>query len=182
MTDISIIEIKAHCSDPESARAYLQSKNADFRGIDHQTDTYFQVPRGRLKLREGTVENALIYYERENQAEPKQSNVILTQTRPDSTLKALLSHALGILVVVEKQREIYFIDNVKFHIDAVNGLGHFIEIEAIDQDRILSTEQLLSQCQFYREALLITPQDLIAVSYSDLLLKKIEQHETKSEY
>ena len=178
MTDISIIEIKAHCSDPERVRVYLQSKNADFRGIDHQTDTYFQVPRGRLKLREGTIENALIYYERKNQRGPKQSDVILTQTRPDSTLKALLSHALGILVVVEKQREIYFIDNVKFHIDAVNGLGHFIEIEAIDQDRMLGTGQLLSQCQFYREALLITPQDLIALSYSELLLKKIEAYET----
>jgi len=177
MTDISIVEIKAHCSDPERIRVYLQSKNADFRGIDHQTDTYFRIPRGRLKLREGTLENALIYYERENQAAPKRSNVMLTQTRPDSTLKALLSHALGILVVVEKQREIYFLDNVKFHIDAVNGLGHFIEIEAIDQERILGTEQLLSQCQFFREALLITQQDLIAVSYSDLLLKKIEQHE-----
>ena len=99
------------------------------------------------QLREGTIENALIYYERENQAEPKQSNVIVTQTRPDSTLKALLSHALGILVVVEKQREIYFIDNVKFHIDAVNGLGHFIEIEAIGQDRRLVEKRTgLTRC------------------------------------
>ena len=179
MTDISIIEIKAHCSDPEHVRIYLQSKNADFKGIDHQTDPYFQVPRGRLKLREGTIENALIYYERENQTEPKQSNVIVTQTRPDSTLKTLLSHALGRLVVVEKQREIYFIDNVKFHIDVINGLGHFIEIEAIGQDRRLSTEQLLSQCQFFREALRIAPPDLVALSYSDLLLKKIEQHEPR---
>ena len=126
---------------------------ADLRGIDHQTDTYFRVPHGRLKLREGRIENALIYYERADQASAKQSNVLLTQTRPDSALKAQLTQALGVLVVVKKQRETAFIDNVKFHIDRVEGLGHFVEIEAIDREATISREQLLNQCQSFQAEL-----------------------------
>src|SRR4051812_43904611 len=91
-------------------------------------------PRERLQLREGNIENCLVYYERENRAGPKQSDVSLFPVVPDSALKDILSQSLGVLVVVEKQREIYFIDNLKFHIDVVENLGSFVEIEAIDAD------------------------------------------------
>ena len=170
MAPLTIIEIKARCTQAQRVRDYLRSHGADLRGIDHQTDTYFQVPHGRLKLREGTIENALIYYERADQEPAKQSTVLLTETQPDSALKAQLTQALGVLVVVKKQREIAFIDNVKFHIDMVEGLGHFVEIEAIDTAGILSKEQLLTQCQSFQNALGIQKHELVAVSYSDLLL------------
>ena len=152
MSPITIIEIKARCTQAQRVRDYLRSHGADVRGIDYQTDTYFRVPRGRLKLREGRIENALIYYERADQESAKQSNVLLTKTQSDSTLKAQLTQALGVLVVVKKQREIAFIDNVKFHIDRVEGLGHFVEIEAIDSEGTLSQEQLLAQCQSFQNA------------------------------
>ena len=67
-------EIKAACSDSESIRQTLTTLNADFRGKDHQVDTYFNVPSGRMKLREGNIEHSLIYYERNNQSGPKTSN------------------------------------------------------------------------------------------------------------
>ncbi len=127
------IEIKARCANPQAIRDILRSQGADFRGTDYQTDTYFKVERGRLKLREGNIENALVYYEREDQEGPKQAQVTLYPTTPGSGLKEILTQSLGILVVVKKQREIYFIDNVKFHLDTVDGLGTFAEIEAIDQ-------------------------------------------------
>lgn len=76
MNHISI-EIKAKCDKPEKVREILKSKKADFRGIDHQVDTYFMVNHGRLKLREGKIENHLIYYDREDIEGPKQSNVSL---------------------------------------------------------------------------------------------------------
>src|SRR5215475_5256835 len=121
------IEIKARCLNPQTIRDVLHGYHADFRGTDHQIDTYFKVTQGRLKLREGNIENALIYYEREEQEGPKRSTVTLVPVTPGSLLKALLTQALGILMVVEKHRDIYFIDNVKFHLDEVEQLGTFVE-------------------------------------------------------
>jgi len=166
------IEIKAKSNNQDKIREILKSRNANFKGIDHQIDTYFKVSFGRLKLREGNIENNLIHYNRENKAGPKQSDIVLFKSTPDSTLKELLTKALGILVVVDKQREIYFVDNVKFHVDTIKDLGTFVEIEAIDEDESIGKEKLLEQCQFYLDLFQIPKKDLISVSYSDLLLEK----------
>jgi len=166
------IEIKAKSNNQDAIREILKSKNADFKGVDHQIDTYFKVNNGRLKLREGKIENHLIHYQRENKEGPKQSDVTLFKSDPKSSLKEILTNALGILVVVEKKREIYFIDNVKFHIDTVEDLGTFIEIEAIDNDGTIGKDKLLEQCQFFLDLFKISQEDLISVSYSDLLLQK----------
>lgn len=166
------VEIKARCTDQQAIRDILRSKNADYRGIDHQTDTYFNVKHGRLKLREGNIENALVHYEREDQEGPKQAQVTLYPTVPGSAVKEILTKSLDILVVVKKQREIYFIDNVKFHLDMVEGLGTFVEIEAIDKDGTIGKERLRVQCQTFLDLFNISPSDLVAVSYSDLLLAK----------
>ncbi|MDP2638691.1 MAG: class IV adenylate cyclase [Candidatus Azambacteria bacterium] len=166
------IEIKAKSNNQDEIREILKSKNADFKGVDHQIDTYFKVNNGRLKLREGKIENHLIHYQRENKEGPKQSDVTLFKSDPKSSLKEILTKALGILVVVDKQREIYFIDNVKFHIDIVEDLGTFVEIEAIDNDGTIGKDKLLEQCQFFLDLFKISQEDLISVSYSDLLLQK----------
>lgn len=166
------IEIKARCSDQAKVRAVLQGLGAEFKGLDHQVDTYFKVGKGRLKLREGEIENSLIYYERENQSGPKQSDVTLYRCEKDSSLKEVLAKSLGVLVVVDKKREIYFIDNIKFHIDEVKSLGQFVEIEAIDKDGTIGKEKLLEQCQEYMSLFNILDTDLVKVSYSDLLLER----------
>lgn len=145
-------------------------RRANFKGIDHQIDTYFKIGSGRLKLREGNIENFLIFYERENKAGPKKSKIILFKSEPRSPLKEILKKALGILTIVDKKREIYFIDNVKFHLDRVKGLGSFIEIEAIDRNGSIGKKKLLEQCQFYLKLFNIKKKDLIPDSYSDLLL------------
>jgi len=172
MPSINNFEIKARCSNPNEIRDILKSQKAKFKGKDHQIDTYFKIDKGRLKLREGTIENNLIHYQRSNQQGPKQSNVTLYQTSNNKSLKNILTKSLDILVVVDKQREIYFIKNVKFHIDQVKNLGSFVEIEAINKDGTISKEDLLKQCQFFINLLKIKDQDLISESYSDLLLKK----------
>ena len=164
------VEIKARCSYHNALRTILKSKNASFRGTDHQVDTYFNVPFGRLKLREGTIENCLIYYGRENKPGPKESRVILLETEPPSPLKEILARALGVMVVVDKQREIYFHDNVKFHLDTVKSLGKFVEIEAIDTDGTIGKEKLLELCQYFVLLFKIPHNDLVSGSYSDLLL------------
>lgn len=164
------IEIKARCANPQRIRELLLARNAEFRGVDQQSDTYFSTPQGRLKLREGRIENSLVYYEREDQAGPKQSHVSLVSLSPHSGIKEILTTVLGVLVVVEKQREIYFIENVKFHIDVVTGLGSFIEIEAIDLDGSHGEEKLRKQCQEFLSLFAVAEHELVAVSYSDLLL------------
>ncbi len=169
------IEIKAKSNNQNEIRKILKSKNAEYKGTDHQVDTYFNVPFGRLKLREGKIENHLIHYERENKEGPKQSNVILFKSNPHSSLKELLTKALGVLTVIDKQREIYFIDNVKFHIDTVTDLGTFIEIEAIDKDGKIGKDELLRQCRRYMDLFMIPEENLISVSYSDLLLEKCKK-------
>lgn len=166
------VEIKARCSNPEKIHNILKSKNARFVGVDHQIDTYFNMPDGRLKLREGNIENQLIFYKRSNQSGPKKSEVILYPSQPDSTLKNLLLASVGAKVVVDKKRAIYFIDNVKFHVDEVQSLGSFMEIEAIDRTDSVSLEKLEKQCRFYMNLLEISDEDLVEVSYSDLLLMK----------
>ena len=169
---ISIIEIKARCTEQDSIRDILKGDGAEFKGLDHQTDTYFRVPYGRLKLREGVIENNLIHYDRPNQEGPKQSSVLLYKSDPKSDLKGILMKSLGVLAVVEKKREIYFIDNIKFHIDTVAGLGTFIEIEAIDEDGSIGKERLQKQCEHYLMHFGVMDEDLVDRSYSDLMLEK----------
>ena len=166
------IEIKAKCKAPDFVKKILEEQGADFKGVDHQIDTYFKVPNGRLKLREGNIENTLIQYHRSDQAGPKKSNYILYHPHPDSSLKELLTQANGVLTVVDKFRSIYFIDNVKFHVDEVKGLGSFMEIEVIDREDSNDEKKLLEQCQYYMNLLGVSDDDLIENSYSDLILKK----------
>lgn len=166
------VEIKARYNDPDFMRRYLLEDGADFKGVDQQTDTYFNVQHGRLKLRQGNIENNLIYYERDNQAGPKNSHFQLIAVSEAEVLKEILAASLGIKVVVQKKREIYFIGNVKFHIDEVPGLGSFAEIEASNKYADLPQEKLQEQCDFYMRELKINDKDLISVSYSDLLLNK----------
>jgi len=165
-------EFKARCSDIEKLEALLLSLQPSFIGTDHQTDTYFDVRCGRLKLREGNIENSLIHYDRTNSAGAKTSRVILYQHQPDKSLKEILSKALGVKVVVDKQRKIYFVDNVKFHFDKVKELGSFVEVEAIDKDGSVGIEKLIEQCNQYIQLFGISEDQFIAESYSDLLLAK----------
>jgi adenylate cyclase class 2 len=169
------VEIKARCHKPEFIRQYLKNYPASFKGIDEQTDTYFQSPAGRLKLREGNIENNLIYYKRTNSAGPKQSHFQLVRVEDAGGLKQVLTESMGIKVIVKKTREIYYIDNVKFHIDEVPGLGSFVEIEAGNIIADLSKEKLQEQCDFYVKEFGIRDEDLISVSYSDMLLQVMEK-------
>jgi adenylate cyclase, class 2 len=164
------VEIKAKCSNQAQIEQILIARQARFIGLDHQIDTYFKVPNGRLKLREGNIENTLIFYDRPNQAGPKKSEIILYQVQPDASLKAILEITNGVLAVVDKQRKIFFIDNVKFHLDDVLGLGQFVEIEAIDSNGSLQFEELLQQCSFFMDIFDIQELDLLTHSYSDMIM------------
>jgi len=164
------VEVKARCVDPARVRALLRSRRAIFKGLDRQKDTYFLVPSGRLKLREGNIENALIYYKRTDQKNSKRCDSVLSQCPDGPALKKILAAALGVLTVVDKKREIYFIRNAKFHIDKVKKLGSFVEIEVFGPAQ--AAAKLRGQCEFYQKLLGIRAKDLVAESYSDMILRR----------
>ena len=168
---ISIIEIKARCDNPNIVRDKLLSLGSEVIGTDRQVDTYFVVPKGRLKLRRGNIENTLIQYDRSNESGPKLSDVKLYKPHDVDGLHETLCAALPVLAEVDKTREIYFIENVKFHIDHVKSLGNFIEIEAIDENGNIGMNRLEEQCDYYLELFEVDPEDLMTHSYSDMILK-----------
>ena len=164
------IEIKARHDNIKNIRDILKKQNALFKGVDCQKDIYFNSNKGRLKLRKGNIENALIYYNREDKKGPKKSKILLLEN-PPSELEDLLTEALGVKIIVEKTREIYRIKNLKIHLDYIKNLGNFIEIEAIKKP-LISLQKLIEQANYYRKLFGIREKDLISSSYSDLLLKE----------
>jgi len=166
------VEFKARCDHPDRIRRLLRREGAEEKGTDRQVDTYFQMSDGRLKLREGKIENHLIYYERPDRVGPKEALISLHETEPGTSLKGVLEDALGVDVVVRKTREIYFIDNVKFHIDQVEDLGSFVEVEAIDRDGSRDRETLREQCETYLSLFDVDDDQLVSRSYCDLIRER----------
>jgi len=163
-------EFKAAVKDPGNLEKKLLELNPIYIGEDHQTDTYFKVPEGRLKLREGNIENSLIFYNRDNIAGARSSEIILYKYSGDRSLKDILLKTMEVLVIVDKTRKIYFIGNVKFHFDSVKNLGSFIEVEAIDEEGNTGIEKLKEQCAWYFNFFGLEPSDYVSRSYSDLLI------------
>jgi predicted adenylyl cyclase CyaB len=166
------VEIKAKCTGHEKIIEKLKELNARYIGCDKQTDTYFKCSHGRLKLREGNIENALIQYYRPDEECPKRSDITLYKTSNDPNLKSALTKALGVLIEVKKEREIFFVDNVKIHLDKIDSLGSFVEIEAIDESGKIGEDHLRDQCEELIRIFEIKSEDLIECSYSDMLLLK----------
>lgn len=163
-------EFKARLKDERRIRAALKKLRARFVGTDRQIDTYFRVHRGRLKLREGRIENALIFYLRSDapRARPARIEMLLLPRR--NSMRSILSAGLGVLAVVDKRREIYFAGNVKIHLDRVRGLGEFVEVEAIS--RAGGLERIRAQARKFQALFGIADSDIVPESYSDLVLRK----------
>ena len=163
-------EFKARLRDAARVRAVLKSQRARFLGTDHQVDTYFRVSQGRLKIRAGRLENALICYQRTDAAHARRSAVELMLLPRRNSVCDILTRALGVLVVVDKRREIYFVGNVKIHLDRVRGLGTFVEVEAMT--RTGDVRKVRAQAERFQKLFAIPPADIVPQSYSDLILEK----------
>lgn len=166
-----MVELKARVGDHEFLRKKLSALGAEYTGTLQQSDLYFKVPEGRLKLREvennGTVE--LIYYERENIAGPKSDDAFILKVQEPEDLKKILKKILTPLIVIEKVREIYQYQGTQIHLDTVKKLGKFIEFErqtADDPKSIEKDQQILEKLM---EKLEINPSNLETLSYSDLV-------------
>jgi adenylate cyclase class 2 len=166
-----MIELKAKVGDHEFLRKKLSTLGAEHLGTFQQSDLYFKVPEGRLKLREvkdeSTVE--LIYYERENIAGPKSDDAFILRIQEPEGLKKILKKILAPLIVVDKVREIYNHQGTQIHLDTVKKLGKFIEFERQTADsptRIKKDRLILEELM---EKLEIEQSNLETLSYSDLI-------------
>ena len=164
------IEIKARDADPAATLERALSLGASDEGVLTQRDTYFAGARGRLKLREqdgGSEAGArLIAYSRPDEDAARTSAYRLAEVGDPAGLREALDAALGTLVVVDKRRRLLLYENVRIHLDEVQGLGSYVELEAVAQaDSDLSREHDLV-ARLREELALGEP---VAVSYSDLL-------------
>jgi predicted adenylyl cyclase CyaB len=162
------LELKARDREPSRSLAVCEELGAEDRGTLTQRDTYFAVPRGRLKLREEPGAATLIAYERPDLAGNKESRYRLVEVPDPVELRAALESAIGITVVVSKSRRLFIHENVRIHLDRVEGLGDFIEFEAVAATNE-DTSRFAGLLDELRERFGIGEEDLRRESYSDLL-------------
>ncbi|MBT8172220.1 class IV adenylate cyclase [Candidatus Bathyarchaeota archaeon] len=166
-----MVELKARVSDLEILRRKLSETGAKYIGTFQQTDQYFEVPEGRLKLRE-VKENKiteLIYYERENIAGPKLDEAFILKFQESKDLKNILKKILNPLSVIEKIREIYQYQGTRIHLDNVKTLGTFIEFERKTIEDPIIVEKNRKILEKLMEKLNISRSNLETLSYNDLV-------------
>jgi len=165
------IEIKARVKNPAELHSRAEGLSDAPVQIIPQEDTFFHVPKGRLKLRQLKPDLAqLVYYERPDREGPKRSNYHIYETRDPEGLKTALSLALGVRGVVRKTRYLYLVGQTRIHLDDVEGLGRFMELEVVLRDGQSEAEGQ-SIAEDLMKRLGIRKEDLIDGAYMDLLEK-----------
>lgn len=166
------IEIKFQLPSHQEILSYLnQHHDIDFLWSKEQTDIYFQIPRGRLKLRIQTdSDSQLIYYQRSNLPEARLSEYLIFPVSDPGSLKIILEKALGVKTIVKKKRHLYQFRNVRIHIDEVHELGNFIEFESVLDE---ATDEETGRTNLHNllknlSSFSLTP---VAESYADLIHK-----------
>jgi len=163
------IEIKARVEDVESLKARAEALSDRPLEIIPQEDTFFNTEKGRLKLRLLAPDRGtLIYYERPDQDGPKHSDYHLAETHDPENLKRTLALALGVRGVVKKKRYLYMVGQTRIHVDDVEGLGHFMELEVVMRDGQTDAEgQAIAEDLMRR--LGVRQDALIGGAYMDLI-------------
>ena len=172
------LEIKAYCLDLEKTESIVKEIATEYLGLDTQKDTYFFTKKGRFKLRESSLSGSyLIPYLRPNQTEAKLSKYAKIDIQAAETVKSLFEQLLGIQIIVKKKRAIYLYENVRIHLDEVEGLGTFIEFEAVFDDKDdFDEEKQKEKVDYLMQKLDVKKEMLIAVSYENLLMDKLAEN------
>lgn len=158
--------VKARLAHSGPVIKSLERLNASFVGLDQQTDRYFKTEKGKLKLRQGNIENLITHYERVRDDAGERTIVYRYDLNPtrDQTNELISSHEQ--LATVVKERRIYKIKNVKVHVDRLTNGDEFLEIEAIDRGNQYSIQELKDQCFALLSALGISAHELIPTGYA----------------
>jgi predicted adenylyl cyclase CyaB len=135
-----------------------------------QDDTFFNCVTGRLKLRAFSNDlGELIFYRRVNQAGPKESFYLRSPTTSPETLRESLSLAYGQIGRIRKYRTLFLVGRTRVHLDRVEGLGHFLELEVVLVDHE-SADSGIREARELMDHLGIEESQLIEGSYLDLML------------
>jgi predicted adenylyl cyclase CyaB len=169
------IELKARIEDVQLL-ASKAAALADKGPIEiTQDDTFFLCESGRLKLRVFAQEKGeLIFYQRPNQAGPKESFYLVSPTSSPDTLREVLSKAYGQVGRVQKQRTLFHVGRTRVHLDIVKGLGHFLELEVVLEDGE-PVEAGVREAHSLMARLGIEPSQLIEGAYIDLLGSRVNR-------
>jgi homotetrameric cytidine deaminase len=165
------VELKARDPDPNTTYARCLALGAVEAGVLAQRDTYFAGRHGRLKLRvqQGGEHAELVAYGRPDSTEASESTYVLAPVDAPEAVAEALDAALGTTVVVSKQRRLLLWEGVRIHLDEVEGLGSFVEFEAVLPDAG-DLDSARAKVAHLRESLGIADDALVAVGYSDLML------------
>ncbi len=163
------IEIKAYARNFDEIRRRAETLSDTAVAVIPQEDIFFNTPQGRLKLRLlSTNQGQLIYYIRSDQEGPKRSDYHLSLTNDAENLKHVLELAYGIRGVIRKTRYLYLVGQTRVHLDHVEGLGQFMELEVVMQDGQSDAEgQAIAEGLMDR--LGVERGDLLEGAYMDLL-------------
>jgi len=173
MSEHILVELKAKVDTLEPIRSKLMALKAERIGTFRQTDIYFDVPRGRLKLRQINSEKTqLIYYEREDISKPKRSEVFIIEIPESKAFTALLKKILEMKATVKKAREIFRHQRTQIHLDTVESLGCFVEFERKTPNTPKEIERNTQLLEKLMKTLEINPENLEKLSYSDLVSLK----------
>ena len=164
----SNIEIKARVRNFDEMRERAENLSGLPMQVIKQEDIFFNTEKGRLKLRILDVERAqLIYYTRPDQEGPKRSDYHIYETPDPGNLKRVLELAYGIRGVVRKTRYLYIVGQTRVHLDDVEGLGPFMELEVVLQEGQSDAEgQIIAEGLM--SSLGVERSDLLEGAYLDL--------------
>ncbi|MFO0890350.1 MAG: class IV adenylate cyclase [Isosphaeraceae bacterium] len=163
------IEIKARVPDLDRLREVAASLSDTEAVLIEQEDVFFEAPDGRLKLRIlGSGSGDLIHYHREDQAGPKVSQYVIAPTSDPEALRTILGRLFPVVGTVRKRRWLYRVGQTRIHLDRVEGLGEFLELEVVlrpGQDEAEGT----TVAEGLMDRLGVTPDQLVPDAYIDLL-------------
>lgn len=166
------IEIKARVASLAAVESLAAALSGEEPVAIAQDDTFFACPDGRLKLRafsDGTGE--LIFYRRADDTGPKESFYVISPTSSPDTLRDALGLAYGVIGRVRKQRLLFMAGRTRIHLDRVEGLGEFLELEVVLRDGE-SAEAGMAEARELLASLRIAPEQLVSGTYLDLLAQR----------
>lgn len=167
------LEIKIRVSNTEEIKNKAIEMEAKDFGILHQIDTYFLVGKKRLKLREEKDRSCLVFYIRPDTADSKFSKYYIINIASSllKFTKILLTSFFSVKVIVNKKRNLFIYKNTRIHLDKVENLGCYVELETVFKE-VGDEDELKKEHYFIIEALGLNKFESVKESYSDLMLLK----------
>lgn len=156
--------VKSHLS----LKNILLQIGAENRGMLKQKDVYYSVPKGLLKLRIENGKESLIFYNRNENDKNRWSDFKILEFANGNSEK-FFSNIFNVEIIVMKKRELFYYDDTRIHLDSVNQLGKFLELETLV---INGKADAKKRFEKIKSLLTLNESKQIRKSYRDLLMYK----------